>query len=92
MFWATFFINQRGCPANLFGNLLTQLLSKNAELAGAADEELQRYGEVFRRVHDSIQEGFVAATDALSHEWISSPAGVEWLSGLDKTRYIPVSN
>ena len=91
MFWATVFINQRGCPTNLFGNLLTQLLSKNAKLAGATDEEAVTYGEEFRKVHGAIQEGFVAATNALSNEWISSPAGVEWLSGLDKARYLRVS-
>jgi len=69
------------------GNLLAQLMSKNPTLVKAANEEGNNYEETFRRIHDSIESGFIAATDALSNEWISSPAGEIWLSELAKARY-----
>jgi len=71
--------------------LLTQLVSTNTKLVGATEEEAIKYGEAFRRVHDSIENGFIAATDSLSQEWISSPAGVTWLAELAKARYTAVS-
>ena len=75
----------------MLGNLLTQLVSKNTKLVGATEEEAIHYRQEFRRIHDSIEDGFIAATDSLSHEWISSPAGAAWLSVLAKARYPLVS-
>lgn len=75
----------------MLGNLLIQLVSMNPKLIGATEEEAIIYDETFRRVHDSIENGFIAATDSLSQEWISSPAGVAWLAELAKARYIVVS-
>jgi ribosomal protein S11 len=68
------------------GNLLAQLISKNVVFVKAANEEGKNYEETFRHVHDSIESGFITATDALSNEWISSPAGELWLSELTKAR------
>jgi len=68
------------------GNLLAQLISKNAVLVKAANDEGTNYEDTFQRVHDSIESGFIAAIDALSNEWLSSPAGECWLSGLAKVR------
>jgi hypothetical protein len=64
--------------------LLAQLISKNVVLVKAANKEGNNYQETFRRVHDSIESGFITATDALSNEWISSPVGELWLSELTK--------
>jgi len=75
----------------LIGKLLAQLISKNAVLVKAANEEGNNYEETFQRIHDSIESGFIATTDALSNEWISSPAGEVWLAELGKARYTPVS-
>ena len=44
------------------GNLLAQLISKNAMLVKAANEEGNNYQETFRHVHDYIE---ITATDAL---------------------------
>src|SRR5216117_3430835 len=91
VFWAAFFVNQRGCPESLMGNLLTQLVSKNDMFSKGSAEEEMEYGEAFRRVHDSIENRFIVATDSIAEEWIASPAGVAWLAGLTKARYLPVS-
>ena len=68
------------------GNLLAQLISKNAVLVKAAKEEGTGYKDTFLRVHNSIEKHFIAATDALSNQWLSSPAGELWLSELTKAR------
>jgi hypothetical protein len=68
------------------GNLLAQLISKNAMLVKAAKEEGNDNEETFIHVHNSIEQKFIAATDALSDEWLSSPAGEHWLSELAKVR------
>jgi hypothetical protein len=64
------------------GNLLAQLISKNAVLVKAAKEEGADNEDTFLRVHNSIEDFFIAAIDALSNEWLSSPAGELWLSEL----------
>ena len=71
------------------GELLTHLISKNPILVGATEQEAANYGEAFRKVHDSIEGGFIAATDSLSHEWMTTPTGAAWLSELAKARYKP---
>jgi len=57
-------------------------------LVKAAKEEGTDNENTFRvlRVHNSIEQKFIAATDALSNEWLSSPAGELWLSELTKAR------
>jgi hypothetical protein len=69
------------------GNLLAQLISNNVVLVKAANKEGNNYED-----HDFIVSGFITATDALSNEWISSPAGELWLSELTKVKYTHVSN
>jgi hypothetical protein len=68
------------------GNLLAQLISKNAMLVKAAKEEGTNNEDTFLRVHNEIEQKFIAATDALSNEWLSSPVGEHWLSELAKAR------
>ena len=76
---------------SLNGALLMQLISKNHMFIEAMEEKILQYDTEFRKVHDSLENGFIQAMDSLCQEWIASPAGIQWLFMLTKVRYIHLS-
>ena len=78
VFWASFFINQRGCPSKLHNALLYQLISKNLFLSKTFKNEKSFYEEEFIKAHDSLLDEILEELDAFCDKWMNTNAAKAW--------------
>ena len=93
VFWASFFINQRGCDKRAISPLFQQLTSSNAFLQQLPKDQMEQFTTIwFPSVHDYFLENLTQAYMEICNEWLNSPAGRQYESDILHARYCSLSS
>ena len=92
VFWATFFVNQRGCPNRALLKPLFYYLVEKCEFMDMVDEEQKdNYLKEFTESHDSLLDMVIESIDALCDKWTESSAGLTFMEAYAKAKFILLS-
>jgi len=93
VFWATFFVNQRGCPNRSLLKPLFYYLVENCEFMEMVDEEEKAdYLKEFIESHDRLLDMLIESIDALCDKWTESSAGTTFMEAFAKAKFILLSH